>query len=133
MGEATTNDTEVMDTTPAVSGSNGSTTHTPTDGTLVVRNQPASLEVAISNIAYPTTDGWIVVKDYANGQGTGILGAARYSTSVGLLPESVELLRPTISGNEYQVVFYSENGDRIFDTASDVVMDGAVSTTFSAQ
>jgi len=132
MGDTTTNNDNVMDTTPSGSEVSGST-HTDSDGTLVVRNQPVSLEVAISNIAYPTTDGWIVVKDYEGGQGTGILGAARYSTGVGLLPESVELLRPTISGSEYQVVFYTENGDRIFDTATDVVMDDAVSTTFRAQ
>jgi len=95
------------------------------DGSISVGSQPAGMEVKLARVTYPTTDGWIVVRDYADGVAGGILGAARYSTTVGLLPESVELLRATEAGSKYQVTFYTENGDLVFDTMTDMPMTGA--------
>jgi hypothetical protein len=116
------------------------TTATPTsaaqrtgDGALDVNDQPAGSAVVISDIDYPSVGGWIVVRDYQNGSAGSILGAARYDTAVGLTPTSVSLLRATQAGATYEVVFYSEDGDRAFSTASDTEMSGTATATFTAQ
>lgn len=101
------------------------------DAKLSVGSQKAGDTVTLSDVGYPAKEGWIVVRDYVNGVGGKILGAARYNLDDGLLPTSVSLLRNTVSGSTYQVQFYTENGDRAFDTKSDVVVSGG-ETTFTA-
>jgi len=108
------------------------TTPSSDSSSLSVADQAAGTSVALGNVSFPTTDGWVVVRDYDTGVAGKILGAARYSTGVGLIPTSVDLLRATEAGKTYQVVFYTENGDRIFDTKTDVQIDG-ISATFTAK
>ena len=99
------------------------------DGSLEVNDQAAGQTVVIADVSYPTTGGWIVVRE----MGGRILGAARYDTEVGLLPTSVTLLRATETGDDYEVVFYSEDGDRQFRTAFDAQISGTATTVFTAQ
>lgn len=102
------------------------------DGEIAVANQPAGSSVTLESATFPTSDGWIAVRSYPNGQLGSILGAARYSESQGLIPTAVPLLAPTTAGREYAVVFFTEDGDREFNLASDVQMDGMLST-FTAE
>lgn len=102
------------------------------EGSLSVNNQPAGNRVAINAVTFPTNEGWIGVRDYVNGQMTGLLGVARWNVEGGLTPNSVNLLRSTVKGNTYAVVFYKENGDRVFNLATDAQMSG-VMETFEAQ
>jgi hypothetical protein len=100
-----------------------------------VADQAAGTSVALGTIAYPTTEGWIVVHEDVNGSLGNALGAARFNTAAGLNPQSVSLLRATTAGKDYHVVFYSENGDRMFDIREDAVMmkDGTMlSSMFTA-
>jgi hypothetical protein len=68
----------------------------------------------------------------------GILGAARYSESQGLIPTEVELLRATEADTTYAVVFFTEDGSvdesggLYFDPADDQQIPG-IMTTFTAQ
>jgi hypothetical protein len=102
------------------------------NGSINVDDQAAGGAVNLGKLTYPDTNGWVVVRDYANGVGGRILGAARYSTDAGLLPTRVSLLRDTVAGKTYQVMFYTENGDKKFSTASDMMVpEGA--TTFTAK
>lgn len=102
------------------------------EGSLDVADQSAGLVVTITSATFPTDDGWIAVRSFNNGQLGNILGAARYSKSQGLIPERVELLAPTRAGAEYVVVFFTENGDRNFDLATDSQID-AGTDTFTAK
>jgi hypothetical protein len=89
-------------------------------------------KVALKSATFPTDEGWVGVRDFANGAQGGILGAARYSKSQGLVPTEVQLLRPTKSGNEYTIVFFKENGDRTFNSAKDIQVEG-FSSVFKVQ
>ena len=102
------------------------------EGDVTVNDQDAGSTVAFSRADFPTNEGWVVVRDYEDGQLGGILGAARWNTLTALLPSSVKLLRPTVAGNTYAVVFYTENGDRSFNLATDAQM-GGVMETFEAE
>jgi hypothetical protein len=105
---------------------------TVTGGEVDVDDQPAGRVVVFSGANFPTAEGWVAVRDYANGQLGDILGAARWNKLTALLPTSVRLLRGTTAGNEYAIVFYTENGDRVFSLATDVQMS-SVMETFKAE
>lgn len=102
------------------------------DGALEVNDQAAGNSVTLERATFPTTDGWVAVRSYPNGQLGSILGAARYSQSQGLIPEMVPLLAPTSAGRNYAVVFFTEDGDHEFNLANDKQIDGIL-TTFTAQ
>lgn len=102
------------------------------DGELEVADQAAGNSVTLDSATFPTAEGWVAVRSYPNGQLGSILGAARYSQEQGLVPEAVPLLAPTTAGRTYAVVFFSEDGDREFNLANDVQIDGVL-TTFTAK
>ena len=102
------------------------------NGAVEVKNQVAGSEVSLTGATFPSDEGWVGVRDYVDGQLAGLLGVVRYSKEQGLVPESIVLQRPTVAGNTYAVVFYSESGDRVFNLADDVQVGGAVET-FTAQ
>lgn len=98
------------------------------DGTADVANQEAGMTVSLDGATYPTDEGWIGVRTYTNGQMTNILGVVRYSKEVGLVPETIQLQTPTVSGRTYAIVFFQENGDGGFDPRSDVQIETDLST-----
>jgi hypothetical protein len=93
----------------------------------IAAQQPGSV-VALRSATFPTDEGWIGVRDFNDGQLGGILGVARFSKDQGLIPEQITLQRATRAGNTYAIVFFSENGDRIFNLANDVQREGIVET-----
>lgn len=108
-------------TSNALSGSNTSTKPSQGGvGDVTVADQPAGTVVVLSSVMFPNDEGWIGVRDYDNGQLSGLLGVARFSAEQGLIPTQIELLRSTSAGSDYAVVFYSESGDREFSLADDV-------------
>lgn len=134
----TTNQAELVDTTndedrssspaqPSVTPPKADVT-VPDDAAITVADQSAGSSVVLSQTTFPAASGWVVVRE-ANG--SGILGAARFETNIGLIPTRVELLRPTEAGKRYDVVFYTEDGDKTFNTAVDLEIDG-VGATFEA-
>ncbi len=98
------------------------------EGSIEVSDQTASDTVLLGSITFPADEGWIGVRDYEGGQLTGLLGVARWNKEEGLVPVVVPLLRSTEAGNTYAVVFYSDNGDKEFNLATDVQVDGSLST-----
>lgn len=97
-----------------------------------VNDQAAGTSVSLEGATFPSDEGWIGVRDYVDGQLTGLLGVARYSKEQGLVPEEIVLQRATEAGKTYAVVFYSESGDRKFNLAEDVQV-GGVMETFTAK
>ncbi len=93
----------------------------------------AGTSVQLASATFPSDEGWIGVRDYANDQLGGILGVARFSKEQGLIPEQIALQRSTVAGNTYAIVFFSESGDRVFSLANDVQTDGIVKTFTVAQ
>lgn len=102
------------------------------DARVEVSDQPAGMVVSLDGATFPTDTGWIGVRTYANGQLGSVLGVALYSKDEGLVPQEITLLSPTTAGNEYAIVFYTEDGDRQFTLANDVQMDTAI-TNFTAR
>lgn len=131
--------TETTNTTGATSNSGTSKTETvtPGDARLTIETQAAGEVVALKAATYPTAEGWVVIRDYADGNVGGILGAARYSMEQGLLPTEVELLRATEAGKTYAAVYFTEDGaineagKLYFDPRGDQQMD-VILTEFTA-
>lgn len=127
-----TGDTATEDTTPTDTTTTDTTpTMTVGDGELVVADQAAGSAVTLESAVFPTDEGWVAVRTYTDGQLGNILGAARYSKEQGLVPTEVPLLAPTVSGRDYAVVFFSEDGNRVFNLDGDVQIDTGM-TTFTA-
>ncbi len=100
-------------------------------GMLKVDDQKSGAVVNLAKTQFPTVNGWVVVRDYMDGVPGNILGAARYGTEEGLTPTSVSLLRNTVTGSSYQVVYYTDNGDKVFDPADDKLIED-IGSTFKA-
>ncbi len=98
------------------------------EGIISVEEQEAGDLVTLSAVTFPADAGWIGVRDYENGQLTGLLGVSRFDSNEGLLPESIKLIRGTEAGKTYAVVFYHDNGDKEFNLANDAQMDSAIET-----
>lgn len=102
------------------------------DADVAIDAQPAGTTVVLEGATFPSDEGWIGVRGYVDGQLTNLLGVARYSKEQGLVPEQIVLLAPTVAGNTYAIVYYSESGDRVFNVADDVQI-GGIAGTFTAQ
>jgi hypothetical protein len=92
----------------------------------------AGMSVPLDSATFPTKEGWVGVRDYSDGKLGGLLGVARFSAEQGLVPKEITLLRSTVAGKQYAIVFYSESGDRKFDLANDV-QNGNEFATFTAK
>lgn len=97
-------------------------------GSITVLDQSAGDSVAISNLSFPQTSGWVVVRDYMDGNPGNVLGAARYDAELGLVPTTVSLMRSTIADNHYEVIFYSNEGDQGFSLKEDTLVEGTGKT-----
>lgn len=91
---------------------------------VAVNEQAAGDSVAIARMQLDAVS-WVAVRDERS-----ILGAARFEAAA--TSGSVPLLRATVSGAEYRVVVYRDNGDRVFDHTVDALV-ADVSDTFRAQ
>ncbi len=97
-------------------------------GSIGVKDQAAGSSIALDSVVYPADRGWIGVRDYEDGRLAGLLGVVRFDKAEGLMPKSVALLRPTVAGRTYAVVFYSDNGDKVFNLAGDAQIEGELAT-----
>jgi hypothetical protein len=102
------------------------------EGEVVVADQPAGMSVELTSATYPISEGWIGVRDFNNEQLGLIKGVARFSESDGLVPSEITLLAPTVAGNTYAIVIYTEDGDKDWSLAGDVQID-TIFDTFTAQ
>ncbi|MAZ29968.1 hypothetical protein CL655_01660 [bacterium] len=102
------------------------------EGSANVSNPVAGSVVTLEGATFPTDEGWVAVRTYTNGELGWVLGASRYSREQGLVPETIELLSPTVAGRDYAIVFYSEDGNRVFNLGGDVQLDTDI-TPFTAQ
>lgn len=97
---------------------------------LSVQDQPAGSYVMVTSATLPQV-GWVAIRD-SNGR---ILGAGRLDGGVHGAVQ-VPLLRNTESGQKYQALVYTDDGDKAFDLHKDTLLmnsDGSVAgTTFSA-
>ena len=88
----------------------------------------AGMSVPISDVTFPAKEGWVGVRNLNDGKLGLILGVVRFSADQGLNPKEITLQTPTVAGREYAIVFYSESGDRKFNTADDVQTEGNYAT-----
>lgn len=102
------------------------------EGKVVLGDQAAGSVIDFDSVTFPVDEGWIAIRSYTDEKLGNILGASRFSKSQGLVPDSVQLLAPTVPDREYAVVFFTENGDRAFNLANDAQIDG-VFATFTAK
>ena len=113
----------------------------------------AGMSVPISDVTFPAKEGWVGVRNLNDGKLGLILGVARFSADQGLkqlfqshplgpivnwktemLPMQWKIAISWICGYlsfylfVYAIVFYSESGDRKFNTADDVQTEGDYAT-----
>ena len=74
---------------------------------------------------------WMAVREEQNGGLGNILGVARVAAGT-RAAVVVELLRPTVAGKKYFVVFHRDAGDAAFNYREDVLIEG-VQEAFSAK
>ncbi len=95
---------------------------------IVVKDQKAGASVSLDSVTYPNKKGWVVVRNFRNEVGTGALGAVRYSVDDGLTPKVVPVVTPTMAGETYQVIFFTDEGEKGFSLSEDKPMDAGFST-----
>lgn len=130
-GADETETTETANTTNEEATTNETTTTTNTEtssettvgGTVSIADQTAGTKVELGTLSFPAKTGWVAVRDES-----GILGAARFDIDGGLVPTAVNLLRPTVKGETYTVVFFNENGDKKFSSVTDTLISGVSDT-----
>ena len=114
------------------------TGHTPAasmevgDGAVQVSDQAAGSRVALESVTFPMSDGWIGVRSFTNQNLGSLLGVMRFSQAEGLIPEEIILQAPTVSGNDYAIVFYTASDSNQFNLGVNSQLDG-VFATFTAQ
>ena len=124
--------TEANDSDNAVETTTTEVATLPTgDGAVDIADTAAGSRIPMASATFPVAEGWVGIRDYNNGQLGPILGVVRFSEEQGLVPTEIILQRPTVRGNEYAVVFYTEDGDLSFNVATDLQIEGIV-TTFTA-
>lgn len=132
--EEKTTDTEQITKTEDVKGTESvekvdvKVTEVTGTGSLTVLDQKAGKVVTLGKTEFPSTKGWVVVRDYMDGTPGNVIGAARYASDEGLVPTVVELVRETVAGSSYQVSFYNDIGDAGFSSAEDTQINGATAT-----
>ncbi|HWP60984.1 MAG TPA: hypothetical protein VN495_00050 [Candidatus Paceibacterota bacterium] len=125
-----TGSTAASSSNTSTSGSTSGNTTSANGEAVSVSNQKAGMSVLVSSVTLGES-GWVAVRD-ASGR---TLGAALFQagTHTGV---KVDLLRATTAGQTYQVMLYSDNGDKKFDLHADSLVtnaDGSVAgATFTA-
>ncbi len=94
---------------------------TATPITVVDQNAGDVVRIALANMPQR---GWLVVHEIKGGVIANALGASLRDKGE-QKDIDVYLLRPTVSGGEYAVVLYDDNGDRQFSLATDAVVKDA--------
>jgi hypothetical protein len=89
-------------------------------GSVVVSDQVEGDTVTVSSVSIGE-DGWIAVRD-ARDNGLGNILGATYVTEGDYVNKEVKLLRNTESGELYEVILFSDNGDREFNHLVDAVI-----------
>ena len=111
---------EVKNTISAAGIVTGSETTTAISTTFVVPEQVAGNQVTLHGVD-ATEVMWVAVREEKNGVLGNILGASKVfignDQSV-----TVELLRPTVSGNTYRVVFFRDVGTPDFNHKEDALI-----------
>ena len=88
-------------------------------GAVSVMDQPAGRAVTIESLTVPPPGVWIAVRE-VNGNDLGnVLGAVRANGPRRSI--QIPLLRDTVLGSLYAVELYRDNGDDVFDLATDSV------------
>ena len=82
-------DTEEVAMNEEVETSNKTNVEVAKDASIVVPNQAAGSSVELGAIRLPVLSGWIVVRDYMDGEPGNVLGAARFNADEGLMPATV--------------------------------------------
>lgn len=96
------------------------------DAKISIADQTSGNSVKIDSATYPVEEGWVAIRDYKDDKEGFVLGAARFSKADGLVPETIELTRPTIAGQKYAISLYKEGGDN--DWGGDEKIEGIFGT-----
>lgn len=91
-----------------------------------VSDQPAGSFVTIASATLPQT-GWVAVRDAAGKT----LGAKRLDAGTAEAVQ-VPLLRNTVTGEKYQVLLYTDDGDKTFDLHKDTLVTNSDGTVAGA-
>jgi len=108
---------------PVATGTtSGAETSVPSENGLMVEDQAAGGSVEIASLDTKEVI-WVAVREDKDGALGNILGAQKIFVGEGQ-KVTVELLRPTVSGNTYRVVLYRDIGTPAFNHKEDVMIEG---------
>lgn len=86
-------------------------------GAIAVVNQAAGSEVVVESVTVPPPGVWVAVREVSGGDLGNVLGAVRASGPRSSV--SIPLLRATEPNLSYAVQLYRDDGDGVFDLATD--------------
>lgn len=88
---------------------------------VMVADQPAGPAVEVSEMRSTASSTWLAIREQ-NGDFLGQILGARRIDSASATRVSIELLRPTVSNLMYAVVMYEDNGNGLFEYATDTLV-----------
>lgn len=91
----------------------------PESGAIAVADQAAGTEVVVESVTVPPPGVWVAVREMGGGDLGNVLGAMRLGGPRSSI--SIPLLRATYPGLSYAVQLYRDDGDGVFDLATDSV------------
>lgn len=102
-----------------------------TEASVSVSDQPAGRAVMVSRIRLDVP-AWIAVRELVNDSPTRILGAVLRDTG-DHADVTVDLLRTTEPDREYVISLYKDNGDNVFDSKKDTLVEWATEDSAAAR
>jgi hypothetical protein len=97
----------------------GSEESFPESGTISVADQPAGSTVLVETVTVPPPGVWVAVRETVGGELGNVLGAVRVQGPQSAV--SISLLRATEPNTPYAVELYRDDGDGVFNLATDSV------------
>ena len=91
----------------------------PESGAVSVVDQPAGSTAIVESVTVPPPGVWVAVRETDGNELGNVLGAIRVNGPQSAV--SIPLLRPTEPGLSYAVELYRDDGNDVFDLASDSV------------
>ncbi len=93
------------------------------EANVAVSDQPAGRAVVVESATLPEL-GWIAVREVKDGKPGNVLGAVRRDAGTSN-QVVVDLLRNTEPDGAYEIVLYTDDGDKTFELSEDTLLPGA--------
>jgi hypothetical protein len=104
-------------TPPVQSGGHSPVTIGSGEPSITVSGDQKGSVIQLARAMLPDINGWIVARPIRDGTAEHPIGASHFHD--GYWTDTIELVKPLISGAQYQVIVYRDDGNNVFSSISD--------------